>query len=60
MLGAGCGTIGRCGLVGLNMHHCGGRALGKFMYTQALPRMRHGSLILLPLNWEREASSYLI
>ena len=52
MLGSGCGTIGRCGLVGLEFHHCGGGALGKCIYTQALPRVRHSSLILLPSSWK--------
>ena len=55
-----CGTIQRCGLVELQIHHCGGRALGKLIYTQALPRVRHSSLILLPSTWEGEASRYLI
>jgi hypothetical protein len=63
MLGARCGTIGRCGLVGLELHHCGGGALvglelhhcgggalGKCIHTQALPRVRHSSLSMLPLT----------
>ena len=50
MLVAGCGTMGRCGLVGLEVCHCGGRALEKCIYTQALPRVRHSSLSMLPLT----------
>ena len=60
MLVAGCGTMGRCGLVGLEVCHCGGRALEKCIYTQALPRVRHSSLILLPSTFKGETSDYLI
>jgi hypothetical protein len=60
MLGVGCGSMGRCGLVGLEVCHCGGGALGKCIYTQALPRVRHSSLSLLPYTREVEESRYLI
>ena len=60
MLVAGCGTMGRCGLVGLEVCHCGGRALEKCIYTQALPKARHNSLSFLPSSWEAEASRHLV
>jgi hypothetical protein len=50
MLEAGYGTLWRCGLVGLKVHYCVGRAVEKRIYTQALPRMSHSSLSLLPLT----------
>ena len=34
--------------------------LGGNIYTQALPRVRHSSLILLPSTFKGETSDYLI
>ena len=52
--------IWKCGLVGLQLHLCGGWALGKYIYIQALPRVRHSSLILMPSTFEGETSSCVI
>jgi hypothetical protein len=61
MLGAGCGISGSVALLDYSCISVEAGLWGNiYIYTQALARVRHSSLILMPSTFEGETSSYVI